>query len=259
FQSLLGISFEDIFVVDSYSDDETLDIARGFTDKVIEHKFDNYSNQRNWAQNNLPIKSEWVFHLDADERVTPKLAEELKRIFSNPDIKEDGFMVSRRTIFMDKWIRYGGHYPAYHLRLFKKNKGRCEERDYHQHFIVDGKVSILKNDILDIISSDLTSMIERHNKWISVEARIFVQNKAEGEVKGKLFGTPIERRRWQRACFYANMPLFVRPFLYFFYRYIIRLGFLDGARGLIFHFLQGLWGFFLLDAKIYEYRMKKGK
>lgn len=247
----------DIYIVDSGSADKTLDICRNYTSNIFHHPFDNYGAQRNWALNNLPIASNWVLNMDADHRVTPELAEELTEIFSkqiNPGI--NGFLVSRRTMFMGKWIKHGGHYPTYHAILFRKEFGQCEDKLYDQHFKVTGKTQLMKGDMIDIITDSLTTFIARHNHWATLEARYHFDelNKDEaneGVVKAKFWGNPIERRRYIKKR-YESFPLFARPVIYYLIRYFIRLGFLDGPEGLIFHFLQGFWFRFLIDAKIYE-------
>ena len=250
---------DEIFIIDSFSTDKTLEIGRKFPVKIYQHAFQDYSRQRNWAQDNLPIKNEWVFHLDADERVTLELWEELKEIFSQMQIDADGLLVSRRTLFMGKWIRHGAHYPRYHLRLFKKGLGRCEDRLYDQHFyLTGGSPKVLKSDIIDTITYNLDNWIARHNKWATLEAQEVIRCRDSQPVcqnyriKGSTTGNPIERQRYMRE-FYYRCPLFLRAAAYFLYRYILRLGFLDGIKGLIFHFLQGFWYRFLVDAKIYEY------
>ncbi len=170
-------------------------------------------------------------------------------------------MMKRRTYFLGRWIRYGGQYPAYHLRLFRSGKGRCEDRLYDQHFIVDGAVAALSNDYIDVITSDLSSWISRHNRWATLEANeITTTNRRDDDVSESvvvpdLFGTPIQRKRFLRTMVYQKFPLFVRPFLFWFYGYVLRLGFLDGMPGLIFHTLQRFWFRFLVDAKIYEQRL----
>lgn len=259
-QSLEELDAE-IFVVDSGSVDDTVRIAKEAGGHVCHHEFENYAAQRNWAFENLPIKTPWTLCLDADERLTPELRREIIERISVPDGGPDGYMMKRRTYFLGKWIRYGGQYPAYHLRLFKTGKGRCEDRLYDQHFLVDGKVASLKNDYIDIITADLSSWIDRHNRWATLEASEILAQKAGGEsarsnvVAPKLFGTPIQRKRFLRAIIYQRFPLFLRPFLFWIYGYVLRLGFLDGMPGLIFHTLQRFWFRFLVDAKIYEQRI----
>ena len=162
---------EDIFIVDSYSKDKTLEIAKKYTDKIYQHPFDDYSKQRNWALKNLPIKTEWILNIDADHRVTKELKQELVKIFSSK-IEEDtnGFLISRKTIFIGKWVKHGSHYPVYHAILFRKGYACCENRLYDQHFIIEGKVEILKESIIDIITDSLANFIDRHNKWATFEA-----------------------------------------------------------------------------------------
>lgn len=241
---------DEIFIIDSGSRDKTLEIASSYTEKIYHHPFENFAQQRNWAQANLPIRNDWVFHLDADERASPELIVELRKIFSHP-VDADGFMMSRKTFFRGRWIRHGGHYPVYHLRTFKKDKGRSEERLYDQNYIVKGKVLRIDADIINIINPDLKEWKQRHRRWSALEAEEVLVNK-DRIINIGFTGDPIEKRNWFRYKVYYRMPLFIRAFAYFIYRYILRLGFLDGKEGLIFHFWQGLWYRFLVDQKIYR-------
>ena len=251
-ESLKGLDSE-IFVVDSGSTDRTLDISKSAGARIFHHAFEHYGAQRNWAQENLPISGEWVLHLDADERLTPELVSEINQVLQNPPPDIEGFMLRKRTIFMGRWIRHGGHYPSYHLRLFRRSHGTCEDRLYDQHFLVDGQVQSLKHDYLDIVACNLRSWTLRHSKWAQLEAEEILRvHKNGNRVRPDADGNPIEKRRWLREGVYLRSPLFSRAFLYWFYRYFFRLGFLDGKEGLIFHFLQGCWFRFLVDATIYE-------
>lgn len=249
----------EIFVVDSGSTDATVEIARRYTDKIVSHPFTNYAHQRNWAQTNLPLAYDWVFHLDAGELVTPELVATIRHAFAGQPEGLDGFLINRRAIFMGRWIKHGGIYPTYHLRLFRRCKGRCEEREYDQHFKVEGTVATLPGDIIDEIAPDLNSWTLSHARWASAEAAELLKQSHrhsdnQDRVQGRLFGTAIERRRWLRQSVYGRVPLFVRPFAYFIYRYFFRLGFRDGVEGFIFHFLHGFWYRFYVDAKIWEAR-----
>nr|NIU88097.1 glycosyltransferase [Nitrosopumilaceae archaeon] len=148
-ESIKDIS-DNIFVVDSGSTDDTLNLAEKYTKKIYNNPFENYSKQRNWALENLPIETEWVLNLDADHRATEELRSEIAYIFSHNVPKDiNGYLISRRTEFMGKWIKHGGHYPSYHSVLFRYGKGFCEQRKYDQHFVVDGKQQKLKGDIID--------------------------------------------------------------------------------------------------------------
>jgi glycosyltransferase involved in cell wall biosynthesis len=250
--SLRGLR-ADIWVVDSGSTDGTLALAAAYGAETVHHPFVNYANQRNWALANLPITTEWVLNLDADERLTPELVAEINEVLVNGS-SVDGYLLRKRTIFMGRWIRHGDHYPSYHLRLFKRASGRCENRQYDQHFVVDGSTATLRNDYVDVVSSSLASWTTRHVRWAEMErAELLSSIDRAGQVVPDFSGNPIQRRRWWRNA-YARGPLFLRAFGYWVYRYFFRLGFLDGTEGLIFHFLQGFWFRFLVDSLIYERR-----
>jgi glycosyltransferase involved in cell wall biosynthesis len=252
----LGGWIREIFVVDSGSTDGTVAIAREAGATVLQHPFEHYGAQRNWAIDNLPITAPWTLHIDADERITPELRESIIATFvrATPSLtKTDGFLVSRRTMFMGRWIRHGGHYPAWHLRLIRTGAGRCEDRLYDQHFYVSGAVQKLQGDLIDTLTPDLATFTARHLRWAALEAAEHeAPANAVGRIRGRLAtDNAIERRRWLRD-WYARLPLFVRPTAYFLYRYVVRLGFLDGRAGLVFHVLQGFWFRFLVDALIFE-------
>jgi glycosyltransferase involved in cell wall biosynthesis len=244
---------EELFVVDSGSTDRTVEIARAFGARVVEHPFEHYGAQRNWALETLPVTSPWVLNVDSDERITPELRDSIVAAVGQPGQDATGFMMSRRTMFMGRWIRHGGHYPAWHLRLFRTGRGRCEDRLYDQHFYCDGVTRKLHGDLIDTLTPDIATFSVRHVRWAHLEAE---EQEAKavvgGRVQGRLVGgDAITTRRWLRER-YARLPLFVRPVLYFTYRYFFRAGFLDGREGLIFHFLQGFWYRFLVDAVLFE-------
>jgi len=257
-KSLDGVN-ADIFVVDSGSTDKTLDICKTYGVNIYHHPFENYGAQRNWAFQNLPVQNDWIINMDADHRMTPGLVDELRSVFYKPiDTNINGFLVSRKTMFLGKWIKYGGHYPTYHAIIFRKGFGKCEDKLYDQHFQITGKTLTMKNDMIDIITDSISTFVSRHNHWATLEAQYQFDNEvqtADG-IQPKFFGNPIERRRYIKSI-YERFPLFARPAIYFFIRYFLRLGFLDGRRGLIFHYLQGFWFRFLIDAKIYELRNKE--
>jgi glycosyltransferase involved in cell wall biosynthesis len=249
----------EVFIVDSGSTDRTLDIASKYTNNIFRHPFENYSRQRNWAQANLPLANEWVCHIDADERVSPELNVELRKFFSGlpryPQI--NGILVRRHIVFGGRHIRHGGIYPSYTCRIFKKQFGRCEDREYDNHYLVEGKTLTIEADLLELTARSLFSWTARHNQWAQMEARQLLMGSREDHavsVQPKFTGSPIERRRWWRSRVYGNSPLFVRSFLYFLARYLFRGGFLDGVPGLIYHVLQGFWFRFYVDACCYELR-----
>src|SRR4030043_1957706 len=138
----------EIFIVDSFSTDITLDIAKKYTDKIYQNKFESYSKQRNWALDNLIFSNDWVFFLDADEKPSDELKNEIKNILPKVQSEINGFYIKRRFIFMGRWIKHGGYYPTWLLRLFKYKAARCQERKVDEHFIVRGKTMRLKHDII---------------------------------------------------------------------------------------------------------------
>lgn len=251
---------DQLFVVDSGSTDRTVALARAAGATVVEHPFEHYGAQRNWAIDALPITAPWTLHVDADERITPELRDAITAALAATPDETSGFLVSRRTVFMGRWIRHGGHYPAWHLRLMRTGAGRCEDRLYDQHFYVSGTVRKLQGDLIDTLTPDVATFTARHLRWAALEA---AEHEAPADARGRIRGrlesaNAIERRRWLRDG-YARLPLFVRPTLYFLYRYVVRLGFLDGRAGLVFHVLQGFWFRFLVDALILERRLRRSK
>lgn len=210
--------------------------------------------KRNWAFDHLVSTTPWTLCLDADERLTPELRDEIAGIMASDDFACAGYMLKKRTHFMGRWLRHGGQYPAWHLRLARTGRVRCEDRLYDQHFVVDEAVGRLRNDYIDILTDSLTNWTDRHNRWATLEAAELVSETCRPQVEARWSGTPIERKRFLRMKVYRTFPLFVRPFLLFIFDYVIRLGFLDGRPGLIFHVLQRFWFRFLVDAKIYEAR-----
>jgi glycosyltransferase involved in cell wall biosynthesis len=245
---------EEIFVVDCHSTDRTLEIAKKFGAKISVRDFKNQADQFNWALDNLAIRTEWILRLDADEFVLPELAEEIQAVIGNAPSGIDGFYIKRRVYFMGRWMKHGGYYPTWFLRLWRKGSGRYEDREVDEHVVLNSdRIGFLKNDFVDENRKNLEWWTQRINDYTTRE--VVARGKEEKELlmlPGRFFGTQSERKRWLRANVYYRLPLFTRAFAYFFYRYFFRLGFLDGKEGLIFHFLQGCWNQFLVDAKIHE-------
>lgn len=249
--SLAGLAAE-VYVVDSGSTDSTVALAGAAGATVWRHEFTTYGRQRDWGQERLPASVDWVLYLDADERLTPELVAEINEVTRGGPGEVAGFMLRKRTFSLGRWMRQGAHYPSYHLRLFRPAAGRCEERLYDQHFVVTGRIAQLRNDYLDVVASDLATWSQRHLRWAAAEAaEIRHPTRTGAHVQPRLRGTPIERRRWLREKLYYRAPPFWRPVAYFGYRYLLRLGFLDGPEGFLFHFLQGLWLRVMIDAEIW--------
>lgn len=251
-----------VYVIDCFSTDHTSKIAISLGAQVYENRWVNYATQFNWALDNVPISTKWILRLDADEVVTDELKLELKtRLHSLPD-DVSGIHIKRRMFFMDRWIHHGDMYPVFMLRLFRSGIGRCEMRWMDEHIkISHGTTIAFKHDIIDHNLNNLTWWIAKHNGYATREAVDLLNLKHNyihyDGVASELFGSQAQRKRWLKVR-YANLPLFVRPFLYFIYRYVIKLGFLDGKEGLTYHFLQGFWYRFLVDAKLFEIQKKCG-
>jgi glycosyltransferase involved in cell wall biosynthesis len=244
---------DDVHIVDSYSTDGTLEIARAAGATITQHPFEHYGAQRNWAIETLPLKHEWQLHLDADERLSDALIAELKQLFAQPlPANIAGYYVPRLVHFHEQPLRHGGMYPIYHLRLFRRGRGRCENRKYDQHFFVDGATAKLAKPMIDDIRLPLGEWTQRHNRWADAEVDELLAPSA-GVIQGDSSGDPVAGKRAQRG-YYYRQPLFLRALLLFLYRYIWKRGFLDGREGLIFYVLQTFWFRFLVDAKLYERR-----
>lgn len=262
-ESLKGLDCE-IFVVDSGSTDRTCEIASKYGAKVVEHAFQTHAQQWKWALDALSVPTEWILALDADQRLTSELETELRRLFTVENFRlavVDGFYVKRRQVFQGRWIRHGGYYPKYLLKLFRANKVRVNPHDLvDHHFHVGGRLGKLRHDIIEENKKeeDISFWVEKHVRYAALLALEEIERrrgKRTGIIEPALIGGPDQRVLFLKELWF-RLPLYVRPFLYFMYRYFVRLGFLDGKEGLLFHFLQGLWFRFLVDAKIYEYQRK---
>ena len=244
----------EVFIVDSGSTDSTVKIARDLGARVVEHPFRGYALQRNWAQSNLPISTPWVLHVDADEALDSVLRLWLRTQFDRISQDAVGVLIRRRIVFLGKEIRHGGVHPTFHCRLFRMEAGFCERRMYDQHFVVTGPLVRAKGFLVEDNGSDVVAWCAKHLRWASLEAAELTIGQSVGSdretlpgVQPRLFGSPIERRRWLRTVVYAKSPPLLRPWLLFLYRVVLRLGFLDGWRGMVYHFLQGLWFRTLVD------------
>lgn len=251
--SLQGLS-DDVVIIDSFSEDETLTICERFGARVYQNPFVNQAIQFNWGLDNIKLKYDWVLRLDSDEILPTKIKDEIKKV-TMTETNFKGFYLNRRMYWMGKWLRYGRMYPHFILRLFKNGFARYEEKT-EEHLIVNGDVGFLDSDFLeDNKKNNLDYFTEKHlhtGRGELDEIQNPVVTGTDKSLKPKLFGPKVNRTRWLKENIYMRMPLFTRPFLYFFYRYFICLGFLDGKPGLIFHVLQAFWYRFYIDSKVYE-------
>ena len=246
---------DSIFVVDSGSTDATVRVAERFNANVVEHPFVNQAQQLNWALENLPIRSDWILRLDADEYLLPALKEELHDAIRSVPDDVSGMYLRRRLIFLGRWIRHGEVYPTWILRAFRTGAAISEEIELNEHMILrHGRGIRLKNDFVNHQDLGLKEWLLKHEAYADRHARFLtrLENSVGMSMPPTLRGTQAQQRRWRERNFYARFPLLLRPLGYFIYRYFIRLGFLDGREGAIFHVLHAFWYRFYIDAKIFE-------
>jgi glycosyltransferase involved in cell wall biosynthesis len=262
-ESLRGVG--EVYVIDSHSTDETADIARSFGAKVVQfHYRGGWPKKRQWAMDTLPLAYAWIFLLDADEALTPELAKEVQQAIQN--VQYDGYYIALRMFFLGRALRHGDA-SFYKLSLFRHGKGRFECRlkdqgssmcdmEVHEHVVVDGRTARLENSLLHHNAESLSHYIQKHDEYSDWEARVWLFGDASsGELTPSLVGNQAERRRWLRKKFFSVPG---SPMAFFLYKYLFRLGFLDGVPGLIYCGLQGIQ-FFHIKAKIYELRANSRK
>ena len=258
----LRVLAPEIFVVDSGSSDETRAVATRFGSAVVRHPFETHAKQWRWALDNIPISTEWILALDADQRLTPELALEIAEVLrgsANGERGKDGFFIKRRQIFRGRWIKHGGYYPKYLLKLFRRGRVLIDERDLvDHHFYVRGPVAKLRHDMIEDNQkeNDISFWIEKHVRYAALLAKQEYEaraGRAGSPIQPSLTGNPDERTLWLKQL-WSRLPLYVRSCLYFVYRYVFLLGFLDGRQGFVFHFLHAFWFRVLVDIKLGELR-----
>ena len=244
----------EIFVVDSFSTDQTVELARELGAQVFQNKWENnYAKQFNWALENLPIQTKWVLRLDADEYFLPELVEEIGQKLPALPLETTGVVFKRRHVFLGKWIKRGT-YPVKLLRLFRYQKAVCEQRWMDEHMqLLEGTSVEFDGDFVDHNLNSLAWWTQKHNGY-SIREAIDLLDVELGLLQSsglqvQLSEQAAAKRRKKHQ--YARQPLFWRSFAYFVYRYFFKLGFLEGKEGFLWHFLQGWWYRTLVDAKIW--------
>ncbi len=255
----------EIIIVDSFSTDRTLEIAKRYTDKIYRNKYEGHPQQWQWTLSNVELKNDWVFAIDADFRITEELWREIFVRFSSLTDDISGFYVRHKEVFRGRPILHGGMYPNYWLRLFNKKKVSIDNADLVDiHFYVDGKTEKLEFDVVEQNSKDdnIFFWIEKQNRFAKRYAiEEIKRRKYKSEdyiVSPNFFGSLNQKKLFFKKIWYG-LPLYVRPFFYFFYRYVIRLGFLDRKEGFIYHFTQGFLYRMLVDINIDENLNRKRK
>ena len=245
-----------VLVVDSFSTDETARIAESHGAQFVQHVYTNYASQFNWALTQLDDNTHWVLRIDADEYLTPELAAEIRERLPSLGAEVDGVFCDRRMIFQERLMRFGGFSHIRVLRLFRYGRGRCENRWMDEHIKVAGPTTNFRGALIDNNLNSLTWWSDKHNRYASREA-VDLLNLKYGflpvdSVASLANGSQASFKRWIKERLYARLPAGFRAFTYFFYRYVLRLGFLDGRPGTAFHLLQGFWYRYLADAKVAE-------
>jgi len=255
-ESLAGL-VDVIVVADCFSTDATRAIARAHGARVVQRAWVNHATQFNWALTQLDAGTAWVLRIDADEVLTPELAAALRARLPVLGPEIDGVTFGRRMTFQGRLIRWGGVFPVQVLRVFRYGRGECENRWMDEHIKVAGPTIAVPGELIDDNLQPLTWWTDKHNHYASREA-VDLLNLAYGfmphDTVANLGGGQAGVKRWVKEAVYARLPGGFRALTYFFYRYVIRLGFLDGQAGTAFHFLQGFWYRYLVDAKVAEVR-----
>lgn len=251
-----------LFILDSGSTDQTLKIANDFGATVKYNAFENHPKQWDFALKNFDVQTPWVIGLDADQIVTPELFEQLQNFKDEDYLNINGIYFNRKNFFKGKWIRFGGYYPKYLLKMFRTGVGFSDTNENMDHrFVVPGKtITWKKGHILEenLKENEISFWISKHNRYSDLVAEEEVERMQalrSQTIQPKFFGAPDQRMAFLKRMWWS-MPRFLRPFLYFSYRMTFQLGILDGKTGILFHFLQGFWFRIIVDIKIEE-KLKK--
>lgn len=244
---------KEIFVVDCYSTDKTCEIAESMGAIVFQHEWINHSKQFAWAINNLPIKTEWIWRQDADEYLTDELILEINDTLSSATINTNGYTAPCLRKFMGRHIKHG-IVPLILLRLVKKKYASIEDKMMDEHIVVkQGEIGSLKSAFYDDSLLTLSEWTQKHNGYSTREAIDLLCTEYNIGNDNAINNTGVHSKKVRKQKLrYAKLPLFWRAFAFFIYRYIFRLGFIDGKEGFLWHFLQGFWYRALADAKVYE-------
>lgn len=249
---------EQIIVVDSGSTDGTTDIAQALGAEIHTHPFVNQARQFQWALDTLPIRGEWVLRLDADEIIEADLAQEIAHKLPHLPAEVVGVNFKRKHIFMDRWVRHGGRYPLLMLRLWRHGHGRIEDRWMDEHMVVwGGRTLSFDGGFADHNLKDLSYFVAKHNQYATREAIEVINQRLDLFARDDALDA--RSASWQAAAkrrvkegLYNRLPFTLSAPLYFLWRYVFQLGFLDGRSGLVYHFLQGCWYRFLVGARVME-------
>ncbi len=254
-ESIDGLT-DRIIVVDSGSTDSTVKIAEELGAEIYFHPFEHYAAQFNWALDNTDIDTKWVYRIDADEAVTPELKDEiLKKCSEHMNDDTNAFLMKHKLHFLGKDLMHGGAYPFIKITVFKPEIARFEYRAMGEHVVLSGGIcGEFENDCIHYDFKSLTSYIEKHNSYATREVRDYYQRR---NLQQADLYEQAEKTKKIRDSFYYRLPKFFRAKLYYWYRYYLQLGFLDGTPGRIYAFIQSYFYRYAVDAKLYEEEIKQ--
>jgi hypothetical protein len=238
-----------VIVVDCGSSDGTREIATAHGAEVVQHEWEGHAGQKNWALRELDITTDWVLFLDADEYLPEAAVAEMRDAVGAPGVA--GYYVARRYIFLGQELKHAWWYPDYQLRLFRRAGARCEDVQVHEHMIVDGEARPLRVALMHENRKGLTAFIERHNRYAALEAAQIMDPAADRK-KGSWMGSWADRRRAMKDRVWFRLP--GRPLIRFAWLYVVKRGFLDGRRGLLFCALIAMYEL-MIDARLAERRI----
>jgi glycosyltransferase involved in cell wall biosynthesis len=257
-KSIAGLNAA-IYVLDSGSTDQTIPIAKSYGAHVSIHPFENHPKQWDYALRAFKVNTPWTIGLDADQIVSDELFKKLQN-FSSAQLPADvsGIYFNRKNYFKGRWIKHGGYFPKYLMKMFRTGVGYSDLNENMDHrFIVPGRTLVWNDGYLieeNTKENRISFWIEKHNRYseqIAVEELERQLNLRRQTLTPKIFGSPDEKIAFLKS-YWWRMPLYLRPVLYFSYRYFFKLGILDGKQGFVFHFLQGFWFRLIVDIKIEE-------
>jgi glycosyltransferase involved in cell wall biosynthesis len=247
-----------IIIIDSYSNDKTIQIAKKYKTKIYKHQFVNQSKQINWGIKNIKFTTKWLLRIDADEIFTDKLKDKLIVKLNDNRKKYNGITINRKIRFLNKDINFGGVSPHKTLRIWRKNKGYCEDAWMDEQMLVKGQIAHINEDLIDHNLNNLSWWINKHKLYAIREAKNYLLNK--NNIKKKTISSdPSKINKYLKLKIYYNFPMYIRPFLLFIYNYFIKYGFLSSWQGLIFYSLQSFWYRMLVDINIAKQKKIKIK
>ncbi len=249
---------ERICIIDSFSTDNTVEIAKSLNVEVFQNAWENnYAAQLNWGIEQVNAQTEWTLRIDADEYLSDDLIAEMHQQISSLAMDVTGIELTRKVNFKGKWIRFGGFYPIHLLRIWRSGKGVCESRLMDEHMILsEGEIVRFKGHLVDDNLNSIHWWVNKHNNYARREAADILnqayQFAEETDLSEVGVGKQAAFKRQAKNSIYNKLPLGLRALVYFLFRFFIQLGFLDHPKVWVFHVMQGFWYRLLVDINVAE-------